>query len=315
VKDDSVRHDFRLASRKAVANARLQAAVRKTSGLLASMRAATVATRPDFEDLRAWGRTRKMEVSGRLEEWAGIFTERIEALGGKVYRARDGVEAGRIMLEIARERGVSAAVKSKSMTAEEVRLNEALEAGGVEVTETDLGEFIIQLAGEHPSHILAPAIHRSREEVGTLFAEKLGAPQGLDVEGMVRFARQVLRRRFLDAGMGITGANFAVADTGTLALVTNEGNGRLSTSLPPVHVALVGMEKIIPSVDDLADFLSLLTCSATGQRISSYVSLTASAETARGRRSCTSSCSTTGAPASPKGPAGRSCTACTAAAA
>lgn len=274
MKRSVIRHNFRASSAQAIPNKRLQAAVRKTAGLLARMRANTVSTKPDFEDLRSWGRSRKLPVSGNLEYWAGEFTSKVEALGGVVHRAKDATEAGQIITQIARNRGIQTAVKSKSMTTEEVGLNQVLQAAGIEVTETDLGEFIIQLAGEHPSHILAPAIHRNQDEVRKLFAEKLGAPDNLDVEGMVRFARKVLRHRFLEAGMGITGCNFAVADTGTVTIVTNEGNGRMCTTLPPVHVALVGMEKIIPSIDDLPDFLSLLTCSATGQRSSSYISMT-----------------------------------------
>ena len=274
MKRSLTRHSFRLASARAIPDARLRAAVRKTAGVLADMRAKTVASKPDFDALRDWGRSRKIEVSGNLAKWADQFAASVERQGGIVHRAKDAADAGRIITEIAKAHGVQVAVKSKSMTSEEVGLNQLMQAAGVEVTETDLGEFIIQLADEHPSHILAPAIHRSQDEVRSLFAEKLCAPDNLDVEGMVRFARKVLRHRFLEAGMGITGCNFAVADTGTVTIVTNEGNGRMCTSLPPVHVALVGMEKIIPSIKDLPDFLSLLTCSATGQRASSYISMT-----------------------------------------
>ena len=274
MKRSLTRHSFRLASARAIPDARLRAAVRKTAGVLADMRAKTVASKPDFDALRDWGRSRKIEVSGDLAKWADQFAANVERQGGIVHRAKDAADAGRIITEIAKAHGVQVAVKSKSMTSEEVGLNQLMQAAGVEVTETDLGEFIIQLADEHPSHILAPAIHRSQDEVRSLFAEKLCAPDNLDVEGMVRFARKVLRHRFLEAGMGITGCNFAVADTGTVTIVTNEGNGRMCTSLPPVHVALVGMEKIIPSIKDLPDFLSLLTCSATGQRASSYISMT-----------------------------------------
>lgn len=274
MKKSPTRHDFRAASSLAILDKRLQSAVRKTAGLLARMRANTVADKPGFEELRSWGRERKLVITENLEKWAAQFSRCVEEQGGVVHRAQDADEAGRIIADIARQRGITSAVKSKSMTAEEVGLNHVLEAAGIEVTETDLGEFIIQLAGERPSHILAPAIHRNRDDVRKLFAEKLGASEDLDVEGLVRFARQVLRRRFFEAGMGITGGNFAVADTGTVAIVTNEGNGRMCTTLPPVHVALVGLEKLIPSIKDLPDFLSLLTCSATGQRASSYISMT-----------------------------------------
>ena len=268
------RRNFRAQSARAISNKRLQNAVRKTAGLLTSMRARTTDSKPGFEELRAWGRSRKLEVSANLDHWSDMFAAKLKELGAQVHWARDAAEANRIIATIARERGVSTAVKSKSMTTEEIELNHALQQAGVEVTETDLGEFIIQLAGEHPSHIMAPAIHRNQDEVRQLFAEKIGAPKDLDVEGMVRFARKVLRQRFLDAGMGITGCNFAVADSGTIAIVTNEGNGRMCTTLPRVQVALVGMEKLIPSLADLPDFLSLLTCSATGQRASSYINMT-----------------------------------------
>ena len=266
--------NFRAQSATAVANKRLQNAVRKTADLLTTMRAKTTNGKPGFEELRTWGRSRKLAVSGDVEHWSRMFAGNLSKLGATVHWAKDGAEARRIIVTIARERGITTAVKSKSMTTEEIELNTALEHAGVEVTETDLGEFIIQLAGERPSHIMAPAIHRNQDEVRQLFAEKLGAPADLDVEGMVRFARSVLRLRFLTAGMGITGCNFAVADSGTIAIVTNEGNGRMCTTLPNVQVALVGLEKLIPSVHDLPDFLSLLTCSATGQRASSYINLT-----------------------------------------
>ncbi|SHJ52194.1 L-lactate dehydrogenase complex protein LldF [Malonomonas rubra DSM 5091] len=274
MKPTATRHNFRAASSSAIQNKRVQKAVRNTAGLLARMRATTVNTKPEFEELRNWGRNRKLLVSENLEKWVAQFKAQVEQQGGVVHRAKDAAEAGRIISEIARERGITAAVKSKSMTSEEVGLNDILQDAGITVTETDLGEFIVQLAGEHPSHILAPAIHRNQDDVRKLFTEKLGAPADLDVEGLVRFARKVLRHKFLEAGMGITGGNFAVADTGTVAIVTNEGNGRMCTTVPPVHVALVGIEKLIPSIKDLPDFLSLLTCSATGQRASSYISMT-----------------------------------------
>ena len=266
--------NFRAQSARAVTDKRLQSAVRKTANLLTAMRAKTTDSQPGFEALRAWGRSRKLEISGNLDHWSNMFAAQVSGLGARVHWAKDAAEANRIIIAIARERGITTAVKSKSMTTEEINLNTGLAKAGVEVTETDLGEFIIQLAGEHPSHIMAPAIHRNQDEVRQLFAEKIGAPADLDVEGMVRFARKVLRRRFLEAGMGITGCNFAVADTGTLAIVTNEGNGRMCTTLPKVQVAVVGLEKLIPSLNDLPGFLSLLTCSATGQRATSYINMT-----------------------------------------
>ncbi len=266
-------HNFRKASASAVADEVLGAAVGKTADLLFSMRAAAVAAYPGFEELRDWGRSRKMEVSGDLATFVRRFSDRLEAAGGAAHFARDAREAVEIVTNIARGRGAVAAVKSKSMTAEEISLNEALPEAGVTVTETDLGEFIIQLAGEKPSHIVAPAIHKDRAQVAALFHETLGSAPGLDVGDLVRVARKALRERFLAADIGITGANFAIAETGTIAIVTNEGNGRLTSALPAVQIAIVGIDKIIPKLSDLPGFLRLLTRSATGQAVSSYVTV------------------------------------------
>lgn len=266
-------HDFRVASAKATANDPLVQATRKTADILHRKREEAASAYPGFEALRDWGRSRKLEVSGSLEGYVGRFAERLEKAGGVAHFARNAAEAAGVVRRIAEKHGVRTAVKTKSMTAEEVHLNEALMRAGVSVTETDLGEFIIQLAGEKPSHILAPAIHRNRGQVAELFGDALGAPPGLDVEGLVRAARHALRARFLGANLGITGANFAVAETGTLVLVTNEGNGRLTTTLPRIHIAIVGIDKVIPSLSDVPGFLTLLTRSASGQTISSYVTL------------------------------------------
>lgn len=267
------KRNFRAASAKAVADVTLGAAIRKTANLLFDLRTAGVAATPGFEELREWGRGRKFEVSADLDHYVRTFEEHLSALGGVTHFARDGAGVARIVTRIARERGARTAVKSKSMTAEEVSLNDSLAEAGVTVTETDLGEFIIQIAGEKPSHILAPAIHRNRAQVAELFHEILGTPKDLDIEGLVRVARHALRERFLSADLGITGANFAVADTGTLVLVTNEGNGRMTTSLPSVQIAVMGIDKIIPGIADLPDFLKLLIRSATGQVSSSYVTV------------------------------------------
>jgi L-lactate dehydrogenase complex protein LldF len=190
-----------------------------------------------------------------------------------VHRAKDAAEVARLAIRIAADNSARSAVKGKSMTAEEVELNEALAAAGITVTETDLGEFIIQLADEKPSHIMAPAIHRNRAQVAELFREKLGTPPDLATEALVAAARQHLREKFLTADMGITGGNFAIADTGSLVLVSNEGNIRMATTLPRALLAVVGIDKIIPALADLPQFLTLLTRSAAGQTISSYVSI------------------------------------------
>jgi len=164
-------------------------------------------------------------------------------------------------------------VKSKSMATEEIHLNEALEAAGVTPVETDLGEYIIQLAHERPSHIIAPAIHKTKGQVAELFTRELKRPAEPDPEALTRIARGELREKFLQADLGITGANFAVAETGTVVLVTNEGNGRMVTSLPRVHVAVMGVEKVVPSFSDLMVFLAILAKSATGQKLSVYTSM------------------------------------------
>ena len=197
----------------------------------------------------------------------------MERLGGHVHWATTGAEARDIILALCRERGVRMAVKSKSMATEEIDLNEALEHAGVTPVETDLGEYIIQLAHEKPSHIIAPAIHKTKGQVADLISDVAGQRLPADPEALTAAARILLRQKFLQADMGITGANFAVADTGTVVLVTNEGNGRMVTSLPRIHVALMGIEKVIPSMTDLAVFLAILARSATGQKLSSYTTL------------------------------------------
>jgi L-lactate dehydrogenase complex protein LldF len=177
------------------------------------------------------------------------------------------------VVDVCGRAGAQLAAKSKSMATEEIGLNEALEAAGVRVVETDLGEYILQLAGEHPVHIIAPAIEKTAEDVAELFARVEGAPVEPTLEVLMRTARRQLRETFLNADVGITGANFAVAETGSICLVTNEGNGRLVSALPRVHVALLGMERLVPSLPDLAVLLRLLARSATGQKLSVYTTL------------------------------------------
>ena len=187
--------------------------------------------------------------------------------------AETGAEACDLVLEICRRHGVKKAIKSKSMLSEEAGLNEALAAAGVEPVETDLGEYIIQLAGEPPSHIIAPAVHKSKDEVADLFAVHHRQPRKTDIGEMTREARAVLRGHFVSADLGISGGNFLIAETGSGLVVTNEGNGRMVTTLPRVHVCITGIEKVIPTLEDFAALLRLLTRSATGQPISNYVSV------------------------------------------
>ena len=229
---------------------------------------------PDGDQLRDRARAIKEATLQRLDAHLETLVANVERLGGHVHFAATAEEARDIIVEIARRTGARMAVKSKSMATEEIHLNDALQAAGVTPVETDLGEYIIQLAHERPSHIIAPAIHKTKGQVAELFSRELKRP-GLpaDPEVLTKIAREELREKFLTADLGITGANFAVAETGTVVLVTNEGNGRMATSLPRVHVAVMGVEKVIPSMTDLAVFLAILAKSATGQKLSVYTTL------------------------------------------
>ncbi|MCS7207093.1 MAG: LutB/LldF family L-lactate oxidation iron-sulfur protein [Dehalococcoidia bacterium] len=224
-----------------------------------------------WEALREQGRRIKAHTIRHLDHYLEMLAQQVERHGGKVCWASTAQEANTYVLQVARRHGARLIIKSKSMVSEEMGLTQVLEAAGIETVETDLGEYIIQLAGERPFHIIAPAIHKSKEEVSDLFVRRLGAERVSDIPALAGIARRVLRQKFIQADIGITGVNFAVAETGTIVLVTNEGNGRMCTSMPRVHIAIMGMEKVIPRWEDLAVFIALLTRAATGQRISSYV--------------------------------------------
>lgn len=206
-----------------------------------------------------------------LDQLYDQFKQNAESAGATVHYAKDADEANRIILDIAKKTNSSKLIKSKSMTAEETLLNHVLEDEGLEVTETDLGEWIIQLRHEGPSHMVMPAIHLSRYQVRDLFSDVTREEQDENIERLVKVARKELRQKFFDADMGITGANFAIAETGTIGLVTNEGNARLATTLPRVHIALMGLDKLVPSVGDALKILKVLPRNATGQQITSYV--------------------------------------------
>lgn len=259
---------------KALSDRALQAALSRATHRFLGHRARAVADFPGgFEEAREQASAIKREMLARMDEYLEGFIRAAEARGAVVHAARDAREAREIAARIAREEGVTLAVKSKSMVSEEIGLNAALEEAGVEVVESDLGEYIIQLAGEPPSHLIAPAVHKTREEIARLFAERLGEPYTEEIPELVRIARRHLRGKFLEAGMGVSGANFLCADTGSIVLVTNEGNGRMGTVLPRVHLAVASVEKLVPRLSDLPLFLGLLTRSATGQTLSSYVSV------------------------------------------
>ncbi|MFQ5830751.1 MAG: LutB/LldF family L-lactate oxidation iron-sulfur protein [Candidatus Methylomirabilia bacterium] len=228
---------------------------------------------PLGETLRERARQIKEATLQKLDVYLEQLADNVERLGGHVHWAATAEEAREIILKLARDHGVKLVVKSKSMATEEIELNEALEHAGITPVETDLGEYIIQLAREKPSHIIAPAIHKTKGQVAELFSREVKRQLAADPEVLTKVARGELRERFLRADMGISGVNFAIADTGTIVLITNEGNGRFVTTSPRVHVALMGMEKVIPSMTDLMVFLSILPRSATGQKMSSYVTL------------------------------------------
>lgn len=224
------------------------------------------------EQIRDQAHQIKMETLDQLDLWLDRLEASVRANGGKVYRAETAHDACQYVLDLAKARGVRSVVKSKSMATEEIELNEWFHHAGIEVLETDLGEFIIQMAREKPSHIIVPAIHKSKQDVARLFNQLFGSDENLSPAELTAVARQKLRSKFLTADMGITGANFAIAETGTLVIVENEGNIRLTTTIPRVHVAVMGLEKVIRSWADLQVLLPLLPASATGQKITSYVS-------------------------------------------
>ncbi len=257
----------------ALADKRLQATLFPALQRSVESRDEAVSEVENWEELRDYGRRVKLHTLEKLPFYLEKLEKNVVGHGGKVLWAESGEDAVRMILTIARERAVRKVVKSKTMLGEEIHLNQGLLKGGLEVIETDLGEYIVQLCDEMPSHIVTPALHKSRHDVAELFEAKLGMEPTDDVAKLTLTARNVLRRHFLEADLGISGVNFGVAETGTIVVVENEGNARLSTSLPRVHIALMGIEKVIPRTVDLSVLLKLLTRSATGQRLSSYVNL------------------------------------------
>jgi L-lactate dehydrogenase complex protein LldF len=266
-------HDFLGAAAQALHDEPLQAAlIRLTSTLMAGNRRGYAAL-ADSDQLRDHAKRIKEHTLAHLDEYLEQLEKSVHKLGGQVHWASTAAEARDIVLGIARQSNCQHAVKSKSMTSEEIHLNPALEAAGIEVTETDYGEFIIQIAKERPSHLVAPAVHHTRESIAAVLSQHLGEKLPDDPRSLALAGRRVLREKFRAADMGITGANFAVAETGSIVLITNEGNGRLTTACPRVHVAIMGMEKVIPRLADLPVFLKLLARAATGQTLSIYTTM------------------------------------------
>ena len=264
---------LRARAGQAAADPQLRAALAFATDHMAVRRAAGVAALDNFEELRRTARATRAATLARLPEVLARLAERIEAAGGRVFFAADAAEARGYITEVARRHGARRIAKAKSMVTEEIGLNKALAAAGFEVVETDLGEWIVQLTGEPPAHIIAPAVHLSRSRVAQVFRRHGGEDLTDDPEVLTAYARRRLRDVFLSADVGITGANFAIAESGTICTVTNEGNGRMVTSLPLVHIAVVGLERVVETWSDLELMLSLLPRSATGQALTVYTTL------------------------------------------
>jgi L-lactate dehydrogenase complex protein LldF len=266
-------HEFLAASADSLANPGLQQILGQLSDTLGKRNRDAWAALPNSDQIRERARTIKDQTLAELDRHLAKLEESVTARGGHVHWAEDGAEACRIIVELVRARGGQLVVKSKSMTSEEIHLNHALEHAGIEAVETDLGEYIIQLAGHRPSHIVAPAIHLSAGEIADILSKPAGQRLPVEREALAGFARQALRQKFAEADVGISGANFAIAETGSIVLVTNEGNGRLTCALPKCHIAVMGMEKVIPRLADLPAFLKVLARGATGQKLSVYTQL------------------------------------------
>jgi L-lactate dehydrogenase complex protein LldF len=264
---------FEESARESLADAQLRRNIGKATQAIRARRTKAVEEMPDWEALRQAGYDLKTRVMRHLDEYLLQLEESVQKAGGHVHWARDAAEANRIIADIAKNHDVKEVVKVKSITTDETKLNEFLEEEGIKAVETDLAEFIIQLAGEISSHILVPAIHKNRAEIRELFIKKLGAEDLSDEPSdLTNAARLYLRERFLQAKVGISGANFAVAETGTVCVVESEGNGRMCTTLPPVLVTLMGVEKIIPTWQDFEVFVQLLPRSSTAERMNPYTS-------------------------------------------
>lgn len=274
-------HEFLAASDAALGDARLQQILGQLGDTLGRRNREAWAALPNSDLIRERARAIKDETLAELDKHLATLADSVEARGGHVHFANDGAEACQMIVDLIRQRHPTLArsasegrkpivVKSKSMTSEEIHLNHALEAAGIEAVETDLGEYIIQLAEHRPSHIVAPAIHLSAEQIAEILSKPAGERLPAERQALAQFARRALRKKFAEADVGISGANFGIAETGSIVLVTNEGNGRLTCALPKCHIAVMGIEKVIPRLADLPFFLKVLARAATGQKLSIY---------------------------------------------
>ncbi|MBN2548915.1 MAG: LUD domain-containing protein [Anaerolineales bacterium] len=265
---------FHSQIREALQNPTLQGALDGNAERRLIARQQAYASLPqDLQVMRQRAHAVRAEVTTNLDRYLEQFIHRAQSNGMIVHQAASAAQAVEIVRQIARQSGAKLIAKSKTMVGEEIELNPALEADGLQVVETDLGEYIVQLRGEPPAHIITPAVHLTRHQVGETFQAKLGVPFTEDIPTLTAIARRILRQTFLSADIGISGVNFGVAESGALCTVTNEGNGRMVTTLPPIHIALMGIERLVPTLDDLALMLYLLPRSATGQKLSVYTSL------------------------------------------
>jgi L-lactate dehydrogenase complex protein LldF len=261
-------------AKEALKNEFLRDAVKITTDRLRSNKLASQEALGNWEWWRERGRQIRTHVIANLDYYLSQLAANVRKNGGHIYFCETGEEAVEQVLAIAKRVNAKSVVKSKSMVSEELHLNHALEAEGIEAVETDLGEYIIQLAKEGPSHIISPAIHKNRHQVAELFAQADGRSSiPSDTPTLTAFARAKLREKFMNGDIGVTGCNFAIAESGSICLFTNEGNGRMVTSLPRVHIAIMGMERIVPTVEDLEVMMNLLPRAGTGQKLTSYVSV------------------------------------------
>ncbi|HEX8856762.1 MAG TPA: lactate utilization protein B, partial [Thermoleophilaceae bacterium] len=262
------------AARQALGDSQLRHNLGNATRSIREKRARAVGELPDWEELRTAGAAIKEHTLRRLDSYLVALENAVQARGGVVHWARDGAEACSIVAALARDAGASEVVKVKSLTTDEIELNKALEAAGIDAVETDLAELIVQLDGDWPSHILVPAIHRNRAEIRNIFRTHLDGVEALSDEpsALTEAARLHLRRKFLAAGVAVSGANFAVAETGTVCVVESEGNGRMCLTLPEVLITVMGIEKVVPSWRDMEVFLQLLPRSSTAERMNPYTS-------------------------------------------
>ncbi|TWP52777.1 iron-sulfur cluster-binding protein [Lentzea tibetensis] len=264
---------FPNAARTALADTQLRQNLRKATGTIRARRASAVAEMPDWEALRLSGEAIKNDVLSRLEVLLPQLEEAVTARGGTVHWARDAEEANAIVLRLCRENDATEVVKVKSMATAEIGLNEALEEGGVHAIETDLAELIVQLGDDRPSHILVPAIHRNRSEIREIFQRRMGISVSDEPADLAEAARLYLRQKFLTTKVAVSGANFAVADTGSIVVLESEGNGRMCLTLPDTLITVMGIEKLVPTWQDLEVFLQLLPRSSTAERMNPYTSV------------------------------------------